>query len=231
LALMGNGVLAIWNGIDPVAEDEFVSWHVREHIPERVSLPGFLRGRRYVALGGHPKYFNFYETESAADLASPAYLARLNAPTDWTRRVVAHFRDTSRTICDVAWSIGEGEGGFVEAVVLSTDTEAKRFAEEAHRVLADAYRTRHGLVGIHLLRGHANAAAGDTAEARLRGAPDRIAPWILLTEASTAEALREFRNAEGRSESLSALGLASVMERGIYQMQFALAKTQGPNAQ
>ena len=49
MALIGQGVLAIWNGIKPEAEDDFVAWHVREHIPERVGLPGFVRGRRYVA--------------------------------------------------------------------------------------------------------------------------------------------------------------------------------------
>ena len=43
MALLGTGVLAIWNGIAASAEDEFVDWHVREHIPERVGLPGFLR--------------------------------------------------------------------------------------------------------------------------------------------------------------------------------------------
>jgi hypothetical protein len=33
MTLIGNGVLAIWNGIAPQAEDDFVAWHVREHIP------------------------------------------------------------------------------------------------------------------------------------------------------------------------------------------------------
>ena len=98
--LLGQGVLAIWNGISPEAEDDFVAWHVREYIPERVSLPGFLRGRRFVSIDGSPKYFNYYETTSVADLSSHAYLERLNAPTDWTRRVVGHFTDTSRTLCE-----------------------------------------------------------------------------------------------------------------------------------
>ena len=100
MALAGKGVLAIWNGIAEEAESEFLSWHVREHIPERVAVPGFLKARRYVAVRGVPKYFNFYETETPADLGSPAYLARLNAPSDWTKRVVRHFSDTSRTACD-----------------------------------------------------------------------------------------------------------------------------------
>ena len=63
MALAGQGVLAIWNGIEDEAEADFVAWHVREHIPERVAVPGFLRGRRYVAVAGAPKYFNFYELD------------------------------------------------------------------------------------------------------------------------------------------------------------------------
>ena len=88
MALLGSGVLAIWNGIADTAEAEFVRWHVREHIPERVGLPGFLCGRRYAAVDGHPKYFNFYETVSTEVLNSRVYRDRLNNPTPWTRRVV-----------------------------------------------------------------------------------------------------------------------------------------------
>jgi hypothetical protein len=82
MTLVGSAVLAIWNGIAPAVEDDFVASHVREHIPERVGLPSLLRGRRYVAVDAHPKYFNFYETETADDLSSTAYQARLNAPTE-----------------------------------------------------------------------------------------------------------------------------------------------------
>ena len=64
MPLLGSGVLAIWNGVAPGYEAEFVEWHVKEHIPERVGVPGFLRGRRYVAVDGAPAYFNFYETEN-----------------------------------------------------------------------------------------------------------------------------------------------------------------------
>ena len=67
MPLLGNGVLAIWNGIESNAELDFIAWHATEHIPERVALPGFLRRRRYVAADGHPKYFTFYETEQTED--------------------------------------------------------------------------------------------------------------------------------------------------------------------
>lgn len=224
--LLGKGVLAIWNGIEPAAEEDFVEWHVREHIPERVSLPGFLRGRRYVAIDGDPKYFNFYETQTPGDLNAPAYLARLNAPTDWTRRVVAQFKDTSRTACEVVWSIGEGEGGFIEAVVLELGPDAAQFERAAHRRLSAAYGDNAGLVGIHLLKGQADISRPQTTEAKLRGAPDKLAPWILLVEASTAEALQRFRAAEGDAAALSAIGVGAILQRGIYQVQFTLTKAQ-----
>ncbi|MGL4959962.1 MAG: hypothetical protein ACRC67_01930 [Inquilinus sp.] len=224
MALIGSGVLAIWNGIAARAEDDFVAWHVHEHIPERVGLPGFLRGRRYVAVDGHPKYFNFYEAETPADFASPAYQARLNAPTDWTKRVVSDFIDTSRTVCEVVWSGGLGEGGWIETIVLETSLESEEFSSglSAVRAAADG---RPGIVGIHLLAGEAGARQIDTAEKRLRGSPDRVAAWILLVEGCQPDPLLEFRAQGGSNNVLSELG-AVVAARGVYQLQFALTKSE-----
>lgn len=226
MALLGNGVLAIWNGIAPQAEDDFVAWHVREHIPERVGLPGFLRGRRYVALDGHPKYFNFYETETASDLSSPAYVARLDAPTAWTRRVVAQFTDTSRTICAVAWSLGTGEGGWIEAIVLETASAAVKFQTAMRAALQPAITAFPGVVGLHLLEGQRTAGQADTAEKKLRGAPDAVAAWILLVEASRPDSLASFRAGPGSDDALIACGAGAAIKRGIYQLQFALTKAE-----
>lgn len=85
MGLLGKGVLAIWNGIAPEAEEDFVAWHVREHIPERVALSGFLRGRRYVALDGFPKYFlsiaiRSEQTRAHAERSVTAWLGRSRRP-------------------------------------------------------------------------------------------------------------------------------------------------------
>jgi hypothetical protein len=222
--LLGQGVLAIWNGIAPEVEDEFAFWHVREHIPERVSLSGFLRGRRFVSVDASPKYFNFYETSSIADLKSTAYLARLNAPTDWTRKVVAHFTDTSRTLCKVAWSLGQGEGGFVEATALRTSASRDTFTAGLRQLMSSAYAAEQGLIAVHLLEGQVDAPPPATAEAQLRAKPDATAPWVLLVEASSAEALRRFRGGPGSGSKLLANGFAEILQRGIYQQQFVLSK-------
>ncbi len=226
MALIGKGVLAIWNGITADFEDEFVAWHVREHIPERVGLPGFCRGRRYVAIDGAPKYFNFYETEDVGDLSSPAYVARLNDPSEWTRKVVAHFLDTSRTICDVAWSLGCGEGAWIDAIQLDDSAAASDFRETMRASLAPALAAIPGLVGVHLLEGTRPPGQVDTAEKKLRGAADKVAAWILLVEASQAEALAAFRAGAGSNAALARCCGQEPISRGIYQLQFALTKAE-----
>jgi hypothetical protein len=58
------GVVAIWHDLLPEAKDAFYEWHNREHMPERAGIPGFRRGRRYIATAGGPEYFNLYEADS-----------------------------------------------------------------------------------------------------------------------------------------------------------------------
>src|SRR5262245_17255135 len=64
MGLAGKGAVAIWHDIAPEGREAFYAWHGHEHMPERAAIPGFLRGRRYVAIAGTPEYFNLYETTS-----------------------------------------------------------------------------------------------------------------------------------------------------------------------
>ena len=110
MSLAGLGAVCIWHDLLPEARDDFHQWHNREHMPERVGIPGFRRGRRYVAVASTPEYFNLYEADSAEVLGGQDYLNRLNAPTEWTRRVVPSFRNVSRSICRVVYTDGVGQG-------------------------------------------------------------------------------------------------------------------------
>ena len=228
MALLGSGVLAIWNGVSDAAEAEFVRWHVREHIPERVGLPGFLRGRRYVAIDGHPKYFNFYETASTEALLSPVYRDRLNNPTAWTRRVVSEFRDTIRTICDVAASDGLGAGGWIETIRFGAVNDEEEFRRALLQRHLPAVTATDGIVAAHLLRGSEPEKPGGTEESALRGQPDRTAAWIILVEGVDAHPLQSLRIREMSDLNLRACGVHSGIERGIYRLQFSLAKTELP---
>ena len=80
MALLGNSALAIWHDIAEGGEADFHVWHSAEHMPERVGLPGFNRGRRCVAVDAAPRFFLLYEVDSLAVLTSRPYLARLDDP-------------------------------------------------------------------------------------------------------------------------------------------------------
>jgi hypothetical protein len=224
MALLGRGVLAIWNGIAPTAEEEFIRWHVREHIPERVGLSGFLRGRRYIAHNGHPKYFNFYETETPQTLQSEEYRARLNTPTPWTQSVVKEFRDTSRTICEVAISEGHGEGACVDAIqfkgIANKATLISRFDQPVRQFLL-----QDGVVGAHLLVAIDSGPRVATAESRLRAQPDAVCEAIMLIEAVEIGFLERLHADVTNSETLCHTAGASSVERGIYRLQYSLTHT------
>lgn len=64
MSLAGTGAVAIWHDIAPEGRSELYAWHGKEHMPERTGIPGFLCGRRYVAIDGQPEFFNLHETDS-----------------------------------------------------------------------------------------------------------------------------------------------------------------------
>src|SRR5205085_5583913 len=113
MPLSGKGMLITLMDADPAEERDFNKWYDKEHIIERVSIPGFLEARRYVAVAAEPKYLNFYTAETLEILRSPAYLAALQNPTDWTRRIMAKFRNFTRAVARVTASRGQGRGSAV----------------------------------------------------------------------------------------------------------------------
>jgi hypothetical protein len=85
---MKRGLLLTMTEPPPHREEEFNAWYDDEHMAERLAIPGFRSARRWVAdlPPGEGKYLATYELDSAAVLTSPAYLARLNNPTPWSKR-------------------------------------------------------------------------------------------------------------------------------------------------
>src|SRR3954447_3208839 len=120
-AVFGEAAVVIWNDVSREGREQFYGWHDKEHIPERLSIPGFLRGRRFASRGHSPEWLTVYEADDLSVLTSAAYLARLNAPTPATTRTLPHFRNTSRAVCRLVHSQGSSSGGHVLAMRLSVD--------------------------------------------------------------------------------------------------------------
>jgi hypothetical protein len=83
-------------------EEEFNAWYDTEHLPERLSIPGFRSARRWVAdcRPGEGKYLATYELDSPEVLVSPAYLAFFKKPTPWTKRCLDKTVVFKRWACE-----------------------------------------------------------------------------------------------------------------------------------
>jgi len=223
MALVGNAILAIWNDIAPGGDAEFNHWHIREHFPERLGVPGFLRGRRFNAVSGSPAYFTLYETESVGVLQSPGYLARLNAPTAWTTKCIQLFRNNRRTACRNTVSLGEGVGGALATLELGPAAggdEALRawLTATALPALAD----RPGITGAHLSEADVEMTVVRTAEKKLLEKPDTLARWVVMVEGLDAETVAGACEAALDDEALTRHGAAPDRSLAVYRLVYAL---------
>ncbi|MEE9612841.1 MAG: hypothetical protein V3W19_16430, partial [Desulfatiglandales bacterium] len=97
-AYHAKGMMAFWTDIDDEDLLEVQKWHNCEHMTERVSIPGFIVGRRYRGVDNAPTFFISYETKDTDVLKSEAYLHALSNSTPWTKRALTFFRNNIRNI-------------------------------------------------------------------------------------------------------------------------------------
>lgn len=226
MPFLGQGAMVFWHDIEGDDED-YNHWHAFEHMPERVGIAGFRRGRRYRAVDGGPAYFNMYETESPATLTSEAYLERLNSPTSWTTASLPKFRNSNRTLCRVAASFGKGVGGALLTVQLAPAAgRAEALSDHLERHLLPDLVTRPGIVGAHLLEADEAASRMETAEKSLRDRPDEVADWVVLVEALDAPVLRRLCEGELADVSLAEAGAGEIQNVACYRLLHLLSEAE-----
>ncbi|AMJ60024.1 hypothetical protein [Bosea sp. PAMC 26642] len=227
MSLAGEGAVAIWHDIAPEGRANFYAWHGQEHMPERVGIPGFLRGRRYVAIEADLEFFNLYEALSVEVLKSQDYAARVNAPTPWTLDAVKAFRDVARSICRVAHSAGPAQGGLM--ATLRYDVADENTAEHKGALLRQTIPdllAMPGVAGVHLLTADAQASGVATAEQTARGVANVVPRWVLLLEGwGDEDNFVALAKAELASLKMDTLGARGPYSLGLYRHQITRTKT------
>jgi hypothetical protein len=185
--MLGAAAVTIWCDVAPEIKDEFDDWHVHEHTPERLSIPGFLRGSRWVSVDGRNAYHMLYELEALEVLTAGPYLERLNNPTPWSTKMMPHHRNMVRSLCRVQESFGAGLG---EATLTVRFSQPWRGAD-----LLAMLPARKGIASAHLLKDAGAVQGGPTAEQKLRGG-DKTADWILLVRGYSVRALEQLAAGE-----------------------------------
>ena len=186
-ALMGQGAVLIWNDIADEGRNEFYEWHDKEHVPERLGIPGFRRGRRFVKRSHSPEWFTMYEADDVSVVTSPDYLARLNAPTPATQRTLQYFRNTSRAVCRIVHSVGGSTGGHVLALRLNVRSEdGNALCNYMVREAVPRAMSFTGVIACHLFVADEDASHIPTAESSTRALD--VPSWVVLCETTTSAA-------------------------------------------
>jgi hypothetical protein len=209
--------------VEADAIEEHDRWHTLEHLPERLSIPGFRRGTRWLVTDGGPRYMVLYEVESLATLTSVAYLAKLNNPTPWTTRMMVHYRGMNRGLCAVVGSFGFGQGS--TAALIRFTPEASHSAPLNHWLLDEALRAvpqMPGLGSAHLLQGSQTAAM--TNEQRIRGA-DRGVDSAIIVTGYDSNAVAAYANELCTTGGLPARG-AGELSCATYRWSYSLASAE-----
>jgi hypothetical protein len=150
MPIHARAFLGIWHNLKPGTERDFDRWHTYEHMPERVGLPGFRLARRYInwKLPSHV-CFTMYEGAHLETFRSPAYLARLNDPTPWSRRVGAAQTDFLRAAFEIDTTLGNGIGGAMGTFRVTHEPSERERSILALRHAAQDVRELHGVVAVH----------------------------------------------------------------------------------
>jgi hypothetical protein len=182
MQLFGRGFMITFTEVPTAIEADFNEWYNREHLDERIDLPGFRRARRYESLDGPIRYVTTYECMEPDDIGSPAYLEVLRRQTEWSARVMPQFSKWHRLTGRVVIDHAHGFGG---AMALMRLRPPPGQAQEMARWLG---RALPGITGEPGIVGACVVAADPDIDARLARAfgqePDtsQHPEWALLIE-------------------------------------------------
>jgi hypothetical protein len=217
MAMLGQATLAMWWDMAPDMLAEFEHWHTHEHFPERLGIPGFRRASRWRDAAGGEGVFQMYELEGYDVLSSAHYLARLNAPTPWSTRMMPHHRHMVRSQCMVLASHGVVTARHALTVRLSParGDDGEALLARLRPLLAEL-PGRPGLAGAHLLR-HRAPSIATTTEQKIRGG-DAFADWVLVATGYDAAVLEALAQGELGEVALGAMGAAPGVVRALYTL-------------
>jgi hypothetical protein len=207
--------------IDPSDEAEFNRWYDREHLEERVAIPGFLEARRYVAHDGAPKYLSLYSTETFEVLDSPAYRVALANQTDWSKANIARFRNMIRAVARITVSRGQGRGSALGILRLRPGDDKDRLRTTLRELLDP--QALDGVISMHLIESDPALSRPITDDPSPNpGAGD----WLVLIDATNVNAIPAAAARVAGHPAIKSLVISS----GVYRLMWDLAKDEIPGA-
>lgn len=178
-----HGQLCVWTDIDSAHEADFNAWYDREHMQERVAIPGFTHARRFRATDRGPrKYLALYVTDTLDVFRGDAYRRAFAQQTAWSLANFERMTGTQRRVGELTIEAGDGEGAHLALFVLPPE----RIDVAQLRARFDAALREPGVHAARLFRTTPELSAPIGADAAARPAADAL----VLIEGSDAAAAR-----------------------------------------
>jgi hypothetical protein len=208
-----KGLMVFLANFEPQHQQAYRQWHNAEHVPERVGIPGFLLGRRYLAADDATRFLMCYDTLGEQVLVSDAYLHALNHPTPWTREALTWFRNPDRNVYTLraSWGAAAPSASPVLAV-------ARFDAGALDAAALPAGVARSALYGLD-----SAGSSVRTQEAGIHGARSAMDGGLLWLECSDVLLLREPDRLQALQAWAAALPLQGLQPLQLFCIDFAYA--------
>ena len=218
--MAGTGMLMTSMDIDAAHEREFNAWYNREHLAERVAIPGFLEARRYVAVDAAPKYLGLYSTENFDVLDSDAYRTALANQTEWSKANIGRFQNMLRSVARITASRGQGRGAALGLVRIRPPGSGAEVLRKSIVALLDP-GTLDGIISMHLMESDPRLSKPLTDDP---AAPNPAArDWYVLIDGTDVAAIAGVMH--GRFDAAVASSGATLISAGTYRLMWDLAKS------
>ena len=221
MPLYGKGMLITLTQVSARDERDFNEWYNREHIDERVNLPGFHRARRYVAVRATPKYLATYECDSVADLATPDYLKLLANQTPWSQAVMARFTHFQRLTLRILVDQTHGVGGALACVRFVPDPRRRKaLVEWLSTVALPKVIQRPGMLGASAGENDLEVAHAPLHDKSMDHPRAEEAEWAILLEGADVPAVSAAARLMFTTTKLRPFGVETAPTVGTYRLLF-----------
>lgn len=208
-----KGLMVFLAHFEPQHQQAYRQWHNAEHIPERVGIPGFLLGRRYLAADDATRFLMCYDTLGEQVLVSDAYLHALNHPTPWTREALTWFRNPDRNVYTLLSSRGAAAPSAAPVLAVA------RFDAGA----LPAGGLPGGVTRLALYQLDGAGSSVRTQEAGIHGARSAMDGGLLWLECGDVQLLRERARRQALQAWAAALPLQGLQPLQLFCIDFAYA--------
>jgi hypothetical protein len=219
MPMAGTGMLMTSMDIDAIHERDFNAWYDREHLAERVAIPGFLEARRYVAVDATPKYLGLYSTATFDVLGSPAYRTALASQTAWSKTNISRFHNMLRSVARITVSRGQGRGAALGLVRIWPPAEGVDALRDGITALLDP-GALDGIISMHLMESDPVLSKPLTDDP---ASPNPAArDWYVLIDGTEPDAVAWLMS--GRFNAVVAATGATLISSGTYRLMWDLTK-------